>query len=64
MPKPIVEERIHLNINFKSYPFLSLSVDHAFPRLYYSRVNQSSKGQLFGPYPNAGSVRENLAMIH
>ena len=47
----------------KSYPFLSLSVNHAFPRLYYSRDNQSSKGQLFGPYPNAGSVRENLAMI-
>lgn len=49
----------------KSYPYLFLSTPHNFPRLDYFRGNpkQSSGGRYFGPYPNAGSVRENLALI-
>ena len=46
----------------KSYPFLFLS-EEAFPRLDYHRGTRKEKGRYFGPYPNAGSVRDNLALI-
>lgn len=47
----------------KSYPYLFLSTTHAFPRLDFHRGAKKQKGRYFGPYPNAGSVRENLALI-
>src|SRR3990167_6936747 len=47
----------------KSYPYLFLSTHHDFPRLDFHRGIKKEKGRYFGPYPNAGSVRENLAFI-
>lgn len=47
----------------KSYPYLFLSTHHDFPRLDFHRGTKKEKGRYFGPYPNAGSVRENLALI-
>lgn len=47
----------------KSYPYLFLSTQHDFPRLDFHRGAKKEKGRYFGPYPNAGSVRENLAPI-
>ena len=47
----------------KSYPYLFLSTQHDFPRLDYHRGTKREKGRYFGPYPNAGSVRDNLAFI-
>ncbi len=47
----------------KSYPYLFLSSAHTFPRLDFHRGAKKQKGRYFGPYPNAGSVRENLALI-
>lgn len=46
----------------KAYPYLFLSA-HDFPRLDYHRGAKKEKGRYFGPYPNAGSVRDNLALI-
>src|SRR3990167_6666818 len=46
----------------KSYPYLFLSSGD-FPRLDYHRGPRKEKGHYFGPYPNAGSVRDNLALI-
>lgn len=47
----------------KSYPYLFLSTEQDFPRLDYYRGIKREKGRYFGPYPNAGSVRDNLAFI-
>lgn len=47
----------------KSYPYLFLSTYNTFPRLDFHRGAKKEKGRYFGPYPNAGSVRENLALI-
>ena len=52
----------------KSYPYLFLQKSSArspndFPRLDYHRGPKKEKGYYFGPYPNAGSVRDNLALI-
>ncbi len=47
----------------KSYPYLYLSTEQKFPRLDFFRGKRKGKGRYFGPYPTAGSVRENLALL-
>ena len=62
----IKEHRPRYNVlmrDDKSYPYLFLSDEDQFPRLDYHRGAKRKKGRYFGPYPNAGSVRENLALI-
>ncbi|MCW8889651.1 MAG: excinuclease ABC subunit UvrC, partial [Sedimenticola sp.] len=46
----------------KSYPYIYLSAD-SFPRLAYHRGKRKAKGRFFGPYPNAGSMRETLQLM-
>ncbi len=46
----------------KSYPYIYLSADK-FPRLAYHRGKRKAKGRFFGPYPNAGSMRETLQLL-
>lgn len=43
----------------KSYPFIFIS-DHEHPRVAFHRGPQKRKGEYFGPYPSAWSVRESL----
>lgn len=47
----------------KSYPYLYLSTQDKFPRLDFHRGAKKKKGHYFGPYPSAGAVRDNLALI-
>lgn len=47
----------------KSYPYLYLSTHQRFPRLDFYRGSKIGPGRYFGPFPSAGSVRENLALI-
>lgn len=47
----------------KSYPFLFLSTEDDYPMLRLHRGTKRKKGQYFGPYPNAGAVRETLSLI-
>ena len=46
----------------KSYPFIFLSAD-PYPRLAFHRGAHKEKGQYFGPYPSASSVRESLNLM-
>lgn len=43
----------------KSYPYIFLS-GHEHPRLAFHRGHKKAKGEYFGPYPSAWSVRECL----
>jgi excinuclease ABC subunit C len=43
----------------KSYPFI-LITEHQHPRISFHRGPKKQKGQYFGPYPSAWSVRESL----
>lgn len=46
----------------KSYPYIYLSAD-SFPRLAFHRGAKKAKGRYFGPYPNAGSLRETMQLL-
>lgn len=47
----------------KSYPYIRLSETHDFPRLSFYRGDRNSHGRYFGPYPNAGAVRDTLNQL-
>lgn len=47
----------------KSYPYIHLDDSTEFPRLGFYRGNRSEPGRYFGPYANAGAVREILAQL-
>jgi len=44
----------------KSFPFILLREDHLFPRVQLHRGARRHKGQYYGPFASAGSVRNTL----
>ncbi|QMV14285.1 excinuclease ABC subunit UvrC [Vibrio spartinae] len=46
----------------KSYPYILVSA-HKHPRVSVYRGAKKKKGEYFGPYPDAGAVRETLHLI-
>jgi excinuclease ABC subunit C len=59
----IKEHRPRFNVTLrddKSFPYIHLRTDHEFPKLNFYRGTRAQPGRYFGPFPNAGSVRETL----
>lgn len=47
----------------KSYPYIYVSTEHAFPRLRFHRGARTGKGRYFGPYPSTSAVRKTLSEL-
>src|SRR5256884_2391469 len=47
----------------KSFPYIQLCVEHQFPRLMFYRGARRGAGRYFGPFPNAGAVRDTLNQL-
>ena len=47
----------------KSFPSVYVTTEAEFPRLSFYRGPQNKPGRYFGPYPNAGAVRETLQQL-
>ncbi|MDQ7091334.1 MAG: excinuclease ABC subunit UvrC [Methylococcales bacterium] len=47
----------------KSYPYIFISTAHKFPQISSHRGAKRQKGQYYGPYPNAGAVKETLKLL-
>jgi excinuclease ABC subunit C len=47
----------------KSYPFIAISMDEDFPRVYFTREKHRSNRAYFGPYSNAKRVRGTLDLL-
>jgi excinuclease ABC subunit C len=47
----------------KSYPYVHVTTEQEFPRFEFHRGSRNLPGRFFGPFPNAGAVRESLQQI-
>jgi excinuclease ABC subunit C len=47
----------------KSYPFIAISLDEAYPRVYFTRERHRPGRVYFGPYSNAKRVRATLDVL-
>ena len=47
----------------KSYPFIAISIDEGYPRVYFTRERHRSGRLYFGPYSNAKRVRATLEVL-
>src|ERR1700751_1166157 len=47
----------------KSYPYIAISLDEDFPRVYFTRERHRRDRVYFGPYSNARRVRSTLEVL-
>jgi excinuclease ABC subunit C len=47
----------------KSYPFIAVSLDEEYPRVYFTRERHRRERAYFGPYSNAKRVRGTLDLL-
>ena len=47
----------------KSYPYIGISLDEDFPRVYFTREKHKRNRAYFGPFSNAKRVRETLDLL-
>jgi excinuclease ABC subunit C len=47
----------------KSYPYIGVSLDEEFPRVYFTRERHRPSRLYFGPYSNAKRTRETLDLL-
>ncbi len=48
----------------KTYPYIKVTVNEAYPRIYFSREMKKDKARYFGPYTSAASVKDTIDLIN
>jgi len=62
----IKQHRPRFNIQLrddKKYPYIKLTLQEAFPRVYITRWLQNDGGRYFGPFTEVGAMRQALELI-
>jgi excinuclease ABC subunit C len=62
----IKRHRPHFNIRLrddKSYPYVAVSLDEEYPRVYFTREKHRTGRAYFGPFSSAKRVRETLDLL-
>ena len=62
----IKRHRPHFNIRLrddKSYPYVCVSLDEDYPRVYFTREKHRAHRAYFGPFSSAKRVRETLDLL-
>src|SRR3954452_10252781 len=47
----------------KSYPFIKVTLQESWPRIFTTRKTLEDGARYFGPYPNAGAVRRMVKQL-
>jgi excinuclease ABC subunit C len=47
----------------KTYPYLKIDLQEAWPRVLITRRREADGARYFGPYTNSGSVRSTMALV-
>ncbi len=48
----------------KTYPYIKVTVNETYPRIFLSRLMKKDKARYFGPFTSAYSVRETIDLIN
>jgi excinuclease ABC subunit C len=62
----IKQHRPRFNVKLrddKSYPYIGISLEEDYPRVYFTRERHRSNRAYFGPYSNAKRVRSTLDLL-
>jgi len=62
----IKEHRPRYNVNLKDdkrYPYLKVTINEPFPRVFVTRRYLDDGGRYYGPYTNAGALRTTLEVL-
>lgn len=62
----IKEHRPHYNTMLtddKSYPYIKITVNEDFPRILFSHQMHRDHARYFGPYTNAGAVKDTIDLL-
>ncbi|MFC1873852.1 excinuclease ABC subunit UvrC [Chloroflexota bacterium] len=62
----IKQHHPHYNVRLKddkTYPYLKISLEEAWPRVYLTRRVEEDGGRYFGPFASAKSVRQTLKVL-
>ncbi|MFN2431968.1 MAG: excinuclease ABC subunit UvrC [Gemmatimonadota bacterium] len=47
----------------KSYPYIKVTLNEAYPRVFITRRVRDDGGRYFGPFTQVGAMRRNLALV-
>ncbi len=48
----------------KTYPYVKVTVEEAFPRVLFSRRMARDKNRYYGPFSSAGAVKDTIDLMH
>lgn len=48
----------------KTYPYIKVTINEAYPRIFFSREMKKDKARYFGPYTSAAAVKDTIDLIN